>query len=125
MDGKKTLITAGIVGVSGVALAYLGHSYLVEKDESKTKMEEAADTVGSGGGFMKFLWGSDNEQKTEPIEMQNVKKNVKIGVSGIATDEVEEGEAIKENVSKAISAFSGFFRSKEDSNNDNNNTKEE
>ena len=124
MDNKKTLITASIVGVGGVALAYLGHSYLVEKDESKTKMEEAADTVGSGGGFMSFLWGPDNEKKTEPIEMQNVKKNVKIGVSGIATDEVEEGEAIKENVSKAISAFSGFFRSTEESN-DNNSTKEE
>ena len=35
MDNKKTLITAGIVGVGSVALAYLGHSYLVEKEESQ------------------------------------------------------------------------------------------
>ena len=62
MDNKKTLITAGIVGVGGVALAYLGHSYLVEKEEDKTEMDKAANTVKSEGGFMKFLWGSDDEK---------------------------------------------------------------
>ena len=67
MDNKKTLITAGIVGVGGVALAYLGHSYLVEKEESKTKMEKAADTVGTGRGFMSFLWGQDSEKSMEHI----------------------------------------------------------
>ena len=111
MDNKKTLITAGIVGVGSVALAYLGHSYLVEKEESKTEMEKAADTVGTGKGFMSFLWGQDSEKSMESVEMQPVKKNEKIGISGVVTDEVAEGEAIKENVSNAISAFSGFFRS--------------
>ena len=53
--------------------------------------------------------------------MQTVKENVKIGVSGVATDEEEEGEAIRDNVTNAISAFSGFFRSSEDDNNNNNN----
>jgi len=120
MDSKKTLITAGIVGVGGVALAYLGHNYLVEK-EDKTEMDKAANTVSSKGGFMNFLWGSDDDdEKTyEFKEMQTVKENVKIGISGVATDEREEGKAIKENVTDAISAFSGFFRSSEEEKNDN------
>ena len=125
MDNKKTLITASIVGVGGVALAYLGHSYLVEKEEDKTEMDKAANTVNSGGGFMNFLWGPDDDKKSESVEMQTVKENVKIGVSGIATDEEEEGEAIRENVSNAISAFSGFFRSSEKDNNTNNNNDEQ
>ena len=122
MDSKKTLITAGIVGVGGVALAYLGHSYLVEK-EDKTEMDKAANTVSSRGGFMNFLWGSDDDEKNPESEeeMQTVKENLKIGISGVATDEEEEGIAIKKNVKNTISAFSGFFRSSEEEK--NNNTK--
>ena len=33
MDNKQTLMTAGIVGVGSVALAYLGHSYLTKESQ--------------------------------------------------------------------------------------------
>ena len=51
MDNKKSLMTAGIVGVGGVALAYLGHSYLTKKEEPETDMDKAADTVEKSSFF--------------------------------------------------------------------------
>ena len=44
MDNKQTLMTAGIVGVGSVALAYLGHSYLT-KEKPVTEMDKAADAA--------------------------------------------------------------------------------
>ena len=50
MDNKQTLMTAGIVGVGSVALAYLGHSYLT-KEKPVTEMDKAADAAEKGGFF--------------------------------------------------------------------------
>jgi len=108
MDNKQTLMTAGIVGVGSVALAYLGHSYLTKKEEPVTDMDKAADTVDKSS-FFDFMFG-DSPNNGKDIATATVKENVKISVSGVATDPVAEGEAIKETVGKAIGSFSGFFR---------------
>jgi len=108
MDNKQTLMTAGIVGVGSVALAYLGHSYLT-KEKPVTEMDKAADAAEKGG-FFDFMFGGDSPHNSKDDETTTPKKNVKISVDGVAMDPVVEGEAIKETVGKAIGSFSGFFR---------------
>ena len=108
MDNKQTLMTAGIVGVGSVALAYLGHSYLT-KEKPVTEMDKAADAAEKGG-FFDFMFGGDSPDNSKDDETTTPKKNVKISVDGVACDPVAEGEAIKETVGKAIGSFSGFFR---------------
>jgi len=112
MDNKQTLMTAGIVGVGSVALAYFGHSYLTNKDKPVTEMDKAVDTVDKSS-FFDFIFGdSSNDKKdvTTDVTTNDVKKNVKIELNRFSTDPVVEGEAIKATVGKAIGSFSGFFR---------------
>ena len=108
MDNKQTLMTAGIVGVGSVALAFLGHSYLTKKEQPVTDMDKAADAAEKGS-FFDFMFG-DSSANSKDVVTTAPKENVKISVSGVATDPVAEGEAIKETVGKAIGSFSGFFR---------------
>jgi hypothetical protein len=108
MDNKQTLMTAGIVGVGSVALAYLGHNYLTKKEQPVTAMDKAADTVDKSS-FFDFMFG-DSSNNSKDVATTTVKENVKISVDGVATDPITEGEAIKETVGKAIGSFSGFFR---------------
>jgi hypothetical protein len=112
MDNKKNLMTAGIVGVGGVALAYLGHSYLTKKEEPETEMDKAAETVEKTS-FLNFLFSSDKKDKSEETDKDCVKENMKISVDGIASNPVVEGEAIKAVVGNTIGTFSGFFRQNE------------
>tara|TARA_Y100000992_G_scaffold296967_1_gene259907 strand:+ start:712 stop:1083 length:372 start_codon:yes stop_codon:yes gene_type:complete len=113
MDNKKSLMTAGIVGVGGVALAYLGHSYLTKKEEPETDMDKAADTVEKSS-FFDFIFSSSDKKNDDIVTpKEHAKENLKIGVSGVATDPVVEGEAIKAAVGKTIGTFGGFFRSSE------------
>jgi len=108
MDNKQTLMTAGIVGVGSVALAYLGHSYLT-KETPKTEMDKAADAV-ENKSFFNFMFG-ESSANDKDVETTPPKENVKITVvDGVAADPVAEGEAIKATVGKAIGSFSGFFR---------------
>ena len=112
MDNKQTLMTAGIVGVGSVALAYFGHSYLTKKNDTVTEMDNAADTVDKSS-FFDFVFGdSSNDKKdvTTDVTTNDVKKNVKIELNRFSTDPVAEGEAIKKTVGQAIGSFSGFFR---------------
>ena len=111
MDNKQTLMTAGIVGVGSVALAYLGHSYLT-KEKPVTEMDKAADAAEKGG-FFDFMFGGDSLDNSKDDETTTPKENVKISVDGVACDPVVEGEAIKATVGKAIGSFSGFFRQNE------------
>ena len=101
-------MTAGIVGVGSVALAFLGHSYLTKKEQPVTDMDKAADAAEKGS-FFDFMFG-DSSANSKDVVTTAPKENVKISVSGVATDPVAEGEAIKETVGKAIGSFSGFFR---------------
>ena len=109
MDNKQTLMTAGIVGVGSVALAYLGHSYLT-KEKPVTEMDKAADAVEKKS-FFNFMFGGDSSNNSKNDETTTPKENIKITVvDGVASDPVAEGEAIKATVGKAIGSFSGFFR---------------
>ena len=108
MDNKKNLMTAGIVGVGGVALAYLGHSYLTKKEEPETEMDKAAETVEKAS-FFNFLYSSDKKDKSEETDKNSVNENMKISVDGVASNPVVEGEAIKAVVGNTIGTFSGFF----------------
>lgn len=112
MDNKKNLMTAGIVGVGGVALAYLGHSYLTKKEEPETEMDKAAETVEKAS-FFNFLYSSDKKDKSEETDKNSVNENMKISVDGVASNPVVEGEAIKAVVGNTIGTFSGFFRQNE------------
>tara|TARA_A200000159_G_C7311617_1_gene334881 strand:- start:644 stop:1018 length:375 start_codon:yes stop_codon:yes gene_type:complete len=112
MDNKKNLMTAGIVGVGGVALAYLGHSYLTKKEEPETEMDKAAETVEKAS-FFNFLFSSDKKDKSEETDKNSVNENMKISVDGVASNPVVEGEAIKAVVGNTIGTFSGFFRQNE------------
>ena len=110
-------MTAGIVGVGSVALAYFGHSYLTNKDKPVTEMDKASDTVDKSS-FFDFIFGDSSDDKKDVTT--DVKKNVKIDVNKFSsdpidvnrfsTDPVAEGEAIKKTVGQAIGSFSGFFR---------------
>jgi hypothetical protein len=111
MENNKTLFTAVGVSIGGVALAYLGHNYLVKKDDEKTEMDVVA-TKTEGSGFMKFIFGStdDEEAKLNSTELREIKHNIKVGVTGVTSDEVAEGDTIKNNVTAALNTFNGFFR---------------
>jgi hypothetical protein len=114
MENNKTLFTAVGVSIGGVALAYLGHNYLVKNDDAKTEMDVVANKT-EGSGFMKFIFGpaDEEEAKLNSTELQEIKHNIKVGVTGVTSDEVVEGDTIKNNVTAALNTFNGFFRQEE------------
>ena len=60
MDNKQAILTAAGVGVGGVVLAYLGHSYLIKKEEATTDMDKAAEKT-SRGSFFDWFTSDSNE----------------------------------------------------------------
>tara|TARA_Y100000817_G_C16653480_1_gene453924 strand:- start:165 stop:641 length:477 start_codon:yes stop_codon:yes gene_type:complete len=63
MDNQKTLLTASVVGIGGVALAFLGHNYLMNNGTLDTSEDKAASEV-ENKGFFHFLFNNDNDAET-------------------------------------------------------------
>ena len=112
MDNQKKFLTAGAVGIGGVALAYLSHNYLFGSEalvkEGESEIDAAAEKVNNGN-FLSFLFSSDSNKNA-------VEKNVEGNTEGVKQDNVVVEQAtdnsIKSSVEKTVSAFGGFFTKK-------------
>lgn len=127
MDNQKTLLTASVVGIGGVALAFLGHNYLMNNGALDTSEDKAASEV-ENKGFFHFLFNNDNDAETvsndagstndAPVANDNVKtdndaQNIKLNVVETAQSPEFATDAVKKNVDNTLRAFSGFFRQEE------------
>lgn len=127
MDNQKTLLTASVVGIGGVALAFLGHNYLMNNNTLDTSEDKAASEV-ENKGFFHFLFNNDNDAETvsndagstndAPVANDNVKtgndaQNIKLNVVETVQSPEFATDAVKKNVDNTLRAFSGFFRQEE------------
>ena len=108
MDNQKKFLTAGAVGIGGVALAYLSHNYLFGSEavkEGESEMDAAAEKVNNGS-FLSFLFSSDDSNKSDAEK--SVEDNTEVKQDNDAV-ELKNIDSVKSNVEKTVSAFGGFF----------------
>ena len=108
MDNQKKFLTAGAVGIGGVALAYLSHNYLFGSEavkEGESEMDAAAEKVNNGS-FLSFLFSSDDSNKSDAEK--SVEDNTEVKQDNVVVEQATDN-SVKSSVEKTVSAFGGFF----------------
>ena len=108
MDNQKKFLTAGAVGIGGVALAYLSHNYLFGSEavkEGESEMDAAAEKVNNGS-FLSFLFSSDDSNKSDAEK--SVEDNTEVKQDNVVVEKATDN-SVKSSVEKTVSAFGGFF----------------
>ena len=108
MDNQKKFLTAGAVGIGGVALAYLSHNYLFGSEavkEGESGMDAAAEKVNNGS-FLSFIFSSDDSNKSDAEK--SVEDNTEVKQDNVVVEQATDN-SVKSSVEKTVSAFGGFF----------------
>ena len=116
MDNKQAILTAAGVGVGGVVLAYLGHSYLLKKQGEATDMDKAAEKTSQGSFFDWFTSDSNDENGSNETEMKTIAVKETITTADDKEKEINAKEA-DSVVAETLTALKKFWKAEYDTNN--------